>query len=80
MGDAYVSGGKRRWGFRARLTALIAGVFVTGGVVLLGVQYLLVRELFDSAIGTITGCFDDAGVAVLSDEGRGHGRRLRDSE
>lgn len=68
MGDAYVSGGKRRWGFRARLTALIAGVFVTGGVVLLGVQYLLVRELFDSAIGTITGCFDDAGVAVLSDE------------
>ncbi len=34
-----------RWGFRARLAALIAGVFVLGGVALLVVQYLLTRQL-----------------------------------
>ncbi len=51
----------RRWGFRARLTALIAGVFILGGLVLLTVQYLLVQRLFATGIGTIsTGCADDA--------------------
>jgi len=37
---------------------LIAAVFVTGGIVLLGVQYLLVQGLFDTAIGSIAGCAD----------------------
>lgn len=48
---------RRRWGFRARLTALIAAVFILGGAVLLSVQYLLVQQLFASGIGSITaGC------------------------
>lgn len=48
----------KRWGFRARLAALIASVFISGGVVLLGVQYLLVQQLFAQGISTITtGCF-----------------------
>lgn len=47
----------RRWGFRARLTALIAGVFILGGIVLLTVQYVLVQQLLDSGLATITsGC------------------------
>lgn len=51
------AGSGRRWGFRTRLTTLIAAVFITGGAVLLGVQYLLVQQLFTTAIGTIsTGC------------------------
>ncbi|WP_297103785.1 hypothetical protein [Tessaracoccus sp.] len=56
----------RRWGFRARITALIAVVFVGGGVALLGVQYLLVGRLFDTAISTLTGCVDDSGVTVVT--------------
>lgn len=48
--------GTRRWGFRSRLTALIAGVFIFGGVVLLTVQYVLVQQLLASGIRTITGC------------------------
>lgn len=56
------SSGKRRWGFRTRLTALIAAVFITGGTALLLVQYFLVQQLFTSAIGTIgTGCFGEDG-------------------
>ncbi len=48
---------RRRWGFRARLAALIAGVFILGGAVLLGVQYLLVQQLFAQGIDTLTtGC------------------------
>lgn len=50
--------GTRRWGFRARLTALIAGVFIFGGAVLLTVQYVLVQGLLASGIRTITGCVD----------------------
>ena len=59
---------KWRWSFRARLTALIAIVFVTGGAALLGVQYLLVQGLFDTAIESITGCVSGEGgeVAVVS--------------
>ncbi|WP_159502182.1 ATP-binding protein [Microbacterium sp. 18062] len=63
---------RRRWGFRARLAALIAGVFITGGVVLLGVQYLLVQQLFAQGISTITtGCFsttDQSGHSSVSDD------------
>lgn len=48
-----------RWGFRGRLTALIATVFVVGGAALLGLQYFMVQRLFSTAIGTIeTGCAD----------------------
>lgn len=61
-----MSTARRRWGFRTRLTALIAAVFVTGGVVLLGVQYLLVQGLFDNAIGSITGCVDEHSVVVVT--------------
>ncbi|GAA1557569.1 sensor histidine kinase [Brevibacterium picturae] len=53
-----MTGTTRRWGFRARLTALIAGVFVLGGAVLLTVQYVLVQQLLASGIRTITGCAD----------------------
>ena len=49
-----------RWGFRARLTALIAVVFILGGAVLLTVQYVLVRQLLATGIATIsTGCVPD---------------------
>lgn len=41
-----------RIGFRARLTAVIAILFISGGTVLLGVQYLLTQQLFTSAIAT----------------------------
>ena len=60
-----MTGGRRRWSFRARITALIAAVLVAGGAVLLGVQYLLVQGLFDTAIGTLTGCVDEKGITVV---------------
>ncbi|MFT3875262.1 MAG: HAMP domain-containing sensor histidine kinase [Propioniciclava sp.] len=44
----------RRWGFHERLTALIAGVFIIGGAVLLTVQYVLVHQLLTSGVATIT--------------------------
>ncbi len=59
-----MSAAKRRWSFRTRLTSLIAVVFVAGGVGLLGVQYLLVQGLFDSAIGDINSCTIVDGVPV----------------
>ena len=40
----------RRWGFRTRLTVLIATVLVAGGAGLLGVQYLLLRGAFTDAL------------------------------
>lgn len=47
----------RPWSFRAKLAALIAGVFIAGGAVLLTVQFLLVQQLFAEGISTIsTGC------------------------
>lgn len=55
---------KRRWGFRTRLTALIAIVFVTGGTALLCVQYLLVQGLFDTAIGDVVGCVSEDGTGM----------------
>lgn len=58
---------RRRWSFRTRLTALIAAVFVTGGIVLLGVQYFLVQGLFNTAIDGISGCVsDENGVTVIT--------------
>ena len=57
---------KRRWSFRARFTALIAVVFVTGGFALLGVQYLLVQGLFDTAIAGLVGCREGNGVTVTT--------------
>ncbi|MFT4230297.1 MAG: ATP-binding protein [Microbacterium sp.] len=61
---------RRRWGFRARLAALIAGVFIAGSVVLLGVQYLLVQQLFAQGIGTITtGCVSSGDQTATITEG-----------
>lgn len=52
-----VAAGRRRWGFRARLAALIAAVFIAGSVVLLAVQFFLVQQLFARGIRTIaTAC------------------------
>ncbi|MFT4029406.1 MAG: HAMP domain-containing sensor histidine kinase [Protaetiibacter sp.] len=62
--------GRRRWGFRTRLAALIAGVFIAGGVVLLGVQYLLVQQLFAYGISTVmTGCVTGSGSSVSITDG-----------
>lgn len=47
-----------RWGFRARLAAIIAGVFIAGGAVLLAVQYFLVQQLFVRGISTVTASCD----------------------
>ncbi|MFT4136960.1 sensor histidine kinase [Microbacterium sp.] len=60
-----------RWGFRARLTALIALVFVLGGGVLLMVQYLLVQQLFSSQLETIVGSceVDDSGATSCGGTG-----------
>ncbi|MFV0432921.1 MAG: sensor histidine kinase [Leucobacter sp.] len=59
----------RRWSLRTRLTVLIAAVFATGGAVLLGVQYLLVQGLFDTAIAGVASCIDDSGgIAVVSSD------------
>ncbi len=58
----------RHWGFRGRLTALIAGVFILGGAVLLTVQYVLVQQLFASGIATIsTGCLSDVDWTSLGE-------------
>ena len=54
--------------FRVRLAALIAGVFVAGGAALLGVQYLLTRQLFQDRIGSIEGfCVSDVGEVSFGD-------------
>ncbi|MEV7693603.1 ATP-binding protein [Microbacterium sp. NPDC089189] len=64
--------GRGRWGFRARLAALIAGVFIGGGVVLLSVQYLLVQQLFTQGVSTLTtGCVsqnDGGGAGPVPDD------------
>jgi signal transduction histidine kinase len=61
---------KRRWSFRTRLTALIAAVFVTGGVALLSVQYFLVQGLFDTAISGVVSCVtDNSGITVVAGDG-----------
>lgn len=62
---------RRRWSFRARLTATIAAVFITGGIALLSVQYLLVQGLFNTALDGITACIDSSngGVTVVTGNG-----------
>jgi len=40
----------RRWSYRTRLAALIAGVFVLGGATLLGAQMVIVRNLLDDGV------------------------------
>jgi len=45
---------QRRWGFRARLAVLIASVFVIAGAGLLTVQYLLVHQLLNTNIASLT--------------------------
>ncbi|PRB13229.1 two-component sensor histidine kinase [Microbacterium sp. MYb62] len=42
----------RRMSFRTRLVIIIAGVFIAAGAALLTVQYLVVQQLFASAIDT----------------------------
>ena len=42
----------RRMSFRTRLVIIIAGVFIAAGAALLAVQYLVVQQLFASAIST----------------------------
>ncbi|MCL2593978.1 MAG: HAMP domain-containing histidine kinase [Promicromonosporaceae bacterium] len=42
-----------RWGFRAKLTALIAVVFILGSTAVLGVQLLLVRQLLEAETNTV---------------------------
>lgn len=42
----------RRMSFRTRLVIIIAGVFIAAGAALLAVQYLVVQQLFASAIDT----------------------------
>ncbi len=63
---------RHRWGFRARLVALIAVVLIAGGTALLGVQYVLVQQLFAQGISTIsTGCFsgtDEDGRTPVGDD------------
>ncbi len=59
----------RRWGFRARLTVLIAAVFIVSGLALLVVQYLLVRRLFAQQIGSIsTGCLVSESIHSTSSD------------
>lgn len=43
----------RRWGFRTRLAALIAGVFILAGASLLTVQYAVVHQLLRSGIANL---------------------------
>lgn len=47
---------RRRWSFRTRLTALIAGIFVLGGAAMLTVQYRLAQELLSQGVSGITAC------------------------
>lgn len=42
----------RRMSFRTRLVIIITGVFIAAGAALLTVQYLVVQQLFNSAIST----------------------------
>ncbi|TQL82012.1 signal transduction histidine kinase [Microbacterium saperdae] len=61
----------RRMSFRTRLVIIIAGVFIAAGAALLTVQYLVVQQLFASAIDTTAAsCLPGSGVASLT-EGTG---------
>ncbi|MHC9046679.1 sensor histidine kinase [Microbacterium saperdae] len=54
--------------FRTRLVIIIAGVFIAAGAALLTVQYLVVQQLFASAIDTTAAsCLPGSGVASLTE-------------
>lgn len=58
----------RRMSFRTRLVIVIAGVFIAAGAALLAVQYLVVQQLFSSAIGTTAAsCLPVSGVVNLTE-------------
>lgn len=58
----------RRMSFRTRLVIVIAGVFIAAGAALLTVQYLVVQQLFASAISTTAAsCVPMASVSSLTD-------------
>ncbi len=57
----------RRMSFRTRLVIIIAGVFVAAGAALLAVQYLVVQQLFASAIDTTAAsCVPALSITQLS--------------
>jgi signal transduction histidine kinase len=54
--------------FRTRLVVIIAGVFIAAGAALLTVQYLVVQQLFASAIDTTAAsCLPVGGLTTLTD-------------
>lgn len=57
----------RRMSFRTRLVIIIAGVFIAAGAALLTVQYLVVQQLFASAISTTAASCVPVSSALLSD-------------
>ena len=57
----------RRMSFRTRLVIIIAGVFIAAGAALLTVQYLVVQQLFSSAINMTEASCIPTGVAGLTD-------------
>lgn len=59
-----------RWSFRTRLAVLIAGVFIVGGAVLLGVQYLLLQQLVSTTMGSVTVCGVDAAGTIVQGNGQ----------
>ena len=56
---------RRRLGFRMRLTLIITGVFIAAGATLLAVQYLVVQQLFASALD-VTGPIPSSSPARLA--------------
>ena len=58
----------RRMSFRTRLVLIIAGVFIAAGAALLAVQYLVVQQLFASAIDTTAAsCLPALSVTQVAD-------------
>lgn len=57
----------RRMSFRTRLVIIIAGVFIAAGAALLTVQYLVVQQLFASAISTTAASCVPVSSALLAD-------------
>lgn len=58
----------KRMSFRTRLVIIIAGVFIAAGAALLTVQYLVVQQLFSSAITmTAESCVPALSITQLTD-------------
>ena len=65
---------QRRLGFRSRLSIVITVVFIAAGAVLLAVQYVVVQQLFASAIFVTTmTCAGDPPPTVVQNEPLGTG-------